>query len=290
MTPTDVLALTAMPPSNPSYPRGPYRFMGREYLIITYESDAQAIRAMVPEPLVPDGSNHVHYEWITMPDSTGFGSCQESGVVIPCLLHGEPVNYTAMMFLNDEPPISAGREIWGFPKRWGEPKLEVRTDTLTGTLHYGGERVGQHQTCKSGQVDKWRNPCPFHHQQSQPDLNPRHERCGYQNGVDHKQNRHHPDLCAGMIIVGQVIGPVNQKMSAIGQRNKKCQPQGTAQKSGAPTRRLRFNSHVIPIGSGQRPRRIKVCLGLRDLSDANSLQTEFGFQTPLWCLRRVCRP
>ncbi len=141
MTPADVLALSAMPPTNPSYPRGPYRFLGREYLVITYETDAEAIRAMVPEPLVPDGSNHVHYEWIAMPDSSGFGSDHESGVVIPCLLNGEPVNHTAMMFLNDEPPISAGREIWGFPKRRGEPKLEVRTDTLTGTLHYGGERV-----------------------------------------------------------------------------------------------------------------------------------------------------
>jgi len=115
MTPDNVLALTAMPPTNPSYPHGPYRFLGREYLIITYVSDAEAIQAMVPEPLVPDGSNQVHYEWIAMPDSTGFGSYQESGVVIPCLLNGEPVNYTAMMFLNDEPPILAGREIWAFP-------------------------------------------------------------------------------------------------------------------------------------------------------------------------------
>jgi len=141
MTLDEIRHLSAMPPANPSYPRGPYRFVGREYLIITYETDAEAIRAMVPEPLRPDGSNLVHYEWIAMPDSSGFGSYQESGVVIPCTLNGEPVNYTAMMFLNDEPPISAGREIWGFPKRWGEPKLEVRTDTLTGTLHYGGERV-----------------------------------------------------------------------------------------------------------------------------------------------------
>lgn len=64
MTPTDVLAQSAMPPANPSYPYGPYRFVGREYMIITCESDPEAIRAMVPEPLVPDGSNHVHYEWI----------------------------------------------------------------------------------------------------------------------------------------------------------------------------------------------------------------------------------
>jgi acetoacetate decarboxylase len=76
-----------------------------------------------------------------MPDSTGFGSYHESGVVIPCKYQGEAVNYTCMMFLNDEPPISAGREIWGFPKRWGEPKLSVHMDTLTGTLHYAGERV-----------------------------------------------------------------------------------------------------------------------------------------------------
>lgn len=141
MTPSQVLNLSAMPPSNPSYPDGPYRFLNREYLVITYETDPAAIRAMVPEPLEPDGSGQVHYEWIAMPDSSGFGSYQESGVVIPCILNGEPVNYTAMMFLNDEPPISAGREIWGFPKRWGEPNLEVRKDTLTGTLHYSGERV-----------------------------------------------------------------------------------------------------------------------------------------------------
>ena len=76
-----------------------------------------------------------------MPDSSGFGSYEESGVVIPCQFQGEPVNYTAMMFLNDEPPISAAREIWGFPKRWGEPRLRVETDTLTGSLHYAGQLV-----------------------------------------------------------------------------------------------------------------------------------------------------
>lgn len=141
MTPDEILHLPSMPPGNPSYPAGPYRFVNREYFIITYESEPDAIRRLLPEPLQPDGSNRVLYEWINMPDSSGFGSYQESGVVIPCMFDGEPVKYTAMMFLNDEPPITAGREIWGFPKRWGEPLLEVRHDTLTGTLEYSGERV-----------------------------------------------------------------------------------------------------------------------------------------------------
>ena len=141
MTRDEILALPSMPPGNPSYPRGPYRFLNREYFIVVYESDPTAIRAMVPEPLDPDGSSQVFYEWINMPDSSGFGSYHESGLVIPCTFKGEAVNYTCMMFLNDEPPISAGREIWGFPKRWGQPQLSVHKDTLTGTLHYSGERV-----------------------------------------------------------------------------------------------------------------------------------------------------
>ena len=41
----------AMPLTNPSYPRGPYRFVGREYLIITYRTDPDALRTVVPEPL-----------------------------------------------------------------------------------------------------------------------------------------------------------------------------------------------------------------------------------------------
>ncbi|MDJ0949697.1 MAG: acetoacetate decarboxylase [Alphaproteobacteria bacterium] len=137
----EILSLPSMPPGNPSYPMGPYRFIDREYFIVIYESDPEAIRRAVPEPLAPDGSNQVFYEWINMPDSSGFGSYQESGVVIPCTLDGEPVNYTAQMYLNDEPPISGGREIWGFPKRWGQPRLRVETDTLTGTLEYAGQVV-----------------------------------------------------------------------------------------------------------------------------------------------------
>lgn len=141
MTPDEILKLPSMPPGNPSYPPGPYRFIDREYFIIIYESEPEVIRRAVPEPLQPDGSNQVYYEWINMPDSSGFGSYEESGIVIPCSHQGQPVNFTLQMYLNVEPPITAGREIWGFPKRWGEPKLEVVKDTLTGTLDYAGQRV-----------------------------------------------------------------------------------------------------------------------------------------------------
>jgi acetoacetate decarboxylase len=130
-----ILQASSMPVFSPSYPTGPYRFLNREYLIISYESDPELVRAAVPEPLTPVGAT-VAFEWMKMPDSSGFGDYAESGQVIPCLLDGQPVNFPVQMYLNDEPPITAGREIWGFPKKWGQPKVSLIRDTLTGTLYY----------------------------------------------------------------------------------------------------------------------------------------------------------
>jgi acetoacetate decarboxylase len=141
MRKADVLKLPSMPAAGPSYPAGPYRFVDREYLVITYETDPGLVRAGLPEPLEPIAQPLVHYEWIKMPDSSGFGSYTESGLVIPCRFGGEEVNFVSQMYLDDDPPIAAGREIWGFPKKYAHPKLEIVKDTLTGTLEYAGQMV-----------------------------------------------------------------------------------------------------------------------------------------------------
>lgn len=130
----------AMPLISPSYPRGPYHFINREFLIITYETDIDLLREVVPEPLEVV-EPLVKFEFIRMPDSTGFGDYTESGQVIPVSYKGKKGNYTHAMFLDDLPPIAGGREIWGFPKKLAQPKLEVVHETLLGTLEYGPIRV-----------------------------------------------------------------------------------------------------------------------------------------------------
>ena len=127
----------AMPVHNPAYPRPPFRFLNREYFIITYETDPDALRAVVPEPLKVD-SNLVHYEFIRMPDSSGFGDYTESGQVISVIdPDGNKGSYTHAMYLDDEGPIAGGRELWGFPKKLAKPKIAVESDVLVGSLHYG---------------------------------------------------------------------------------------------------------------------------------------------------------
>src|ERR1700753_1784284 len=94
-----ILKLPSMPAAGPSYPAGPYRFVNREYMVITYETAPALIREHLAAPLEPADQPLVHYEWIKMPDSSGFGSYTESGMVIPCRLDGEEVNFVAQIYL-----------------------------------------------------------------------------------------------------------------------------------------------------------------------------------------------
>ncbi|MCC7281300.1 MAG: acetoacetate decarboxylase [Acetobacteraceae bacterium] len=131
----------AMPLTSPIYPRGPYRFVNREFLVISYRTDPALLEAVVPEPLRAAPGAIVKMEFIRMPDSTGFGDYTESGQVIPVTFEGKPGSYAHNMFLNDDAPIAGGREIWGFPKKLANPSLAVDKDVLVGTLDYGEVRV-----------------------------------------------------------------------------------------------------------------------------------------------------
>ncbi len=72
----------AMPLTSPAFPPGPYRFINREFFIVTYRTDPDALRDVIPAPLEMT-EPIVKYEFIRMPDSTGFGDYCESGQVIP---------------------------------------------------------------------------------------------------------------------------------------------------------------------------------------------------------------
>ena len=41
----------AMPLNDPAYPPGPYKFYNREFVVISYRTDPDRLREVVPEPL-----------------------------------------------------------------------------------------------------------------------------------------------------------------------------------------------------------------------------------------------
>ena len=136
----DVLRATTTPLGGAAYPSGPYHFLRREYLNITYRTDLDAMRAVVPEPLEVD-EPLVRFEVITMPDSSGLGDYTESGQVLRVRHEGKAADYIHSMYLDNAPAIALGREGSAYPKKLGHPRLFTDSDTLVGTLDYGSLRV-----------------------------------------------------------------------------------------------------------------------------------------------------
>ena len=62
-------------------------------MIITYRTDREALERIVPEPLEVVDSI-VKYEFIRMPDSTGFGAYAGAAQVIPVRFDGAMGGYT----------------------------------------------------------------------------------------------------------------------------------------------------------------------------------------------------
>jgi len=136
MNEKEVRGLYAMP----GYNHPPVKFVNREFINITYRTDPDALARVIPAPLKVT-EPIVKYEFIRMPDASGLGYYSESGQVVPVTFNGEAGGYTARLYLDSVPGILSGREILGYPKAFGKPKLEVRDDCLVGTLDHSGVRV-----------------------------------------------------------------------------------------------------------------------------------------------------
>ena len=137
---SDLSRLGTTPFHAPAYPSGRYRFTDREYLNITYRTDPDALRAIVPEPLTVD-EPLVRFEVMRMGDVTGLGPYVESGQAIRVRYGDEQGELLHAMYLDNVPAITSGREISGFPKTFGTPRLFVEHGVLVGTLDYGSVRV-----------------------------------------------------------------------------------------------------------------------------------------------------
>jgi acetoacetate decarboxylase len=136
----DVRRHATTPLTRPAFaPVTPW-FTDREYLNIVYRTDADALRAVVPEPLRIE-EPLVRFEIMRMNDVTGYGPYTEAGQAIQVGFDGERGEYLHAMYLDNFPAIAAGREVSAYPKVLGSPKLYVDEDVLVGTLGYGTQRV-----------------------------------------------------------------------------------------------------------------------------------------------------
>ena len=139
MNQNDAGSIFETPFDSPLYPHFPMEMRDVEILTVFYRTDMEAARRLIPAPL--DLTNdtvviHIYH----MNDADMFGDYYESAVQLPVTLPGTGVSgaYSPYLYLSSVGAVAVGREIYGQPKKGGEPQLEVRGDLIVGTVKRNG--------------------------------------------------------------------------------------------------------------------------------------------------------
>ncbi|HEY1684565.1 MAG TPA: acetoacetate decarboxylase [Tepidisphaeraceae bacterium] len=128
----------SMPWDAPLVPEFPFTFHDVEVMTLVYRTNESSVAALLPSPLVPI-SDIVLIHIYNMHDVEWLGAYGECNVMIGAELPGkERGGYSPYLFLNSDVGLAHGREAHGQPKKWAEPRLEVRKDLLVGTVNRNG--------------------------------------------------------------------------------------------------------------------------------------------------------
>jgi acetoacetate decarboxylase len=131
----------AIPFHSPAYAHPPSWFLDRPALTISYRTDMDLARAIVPEPLViRDPLVSLTFLYMVAP---AIGDYYEFSQSISCFLGDEEVSFRPLMVAENVTAILIGREVWGLPKKFGHPRVGRDNESYVGTLEYDGALVAR---------------------------------------------------------------------------------------------------------------------------------------------------
>lgn len=134
----DPLSAWSMPLAAPLSAPFPFAFRDVTVLTLTYRTSPEAVRALLPEPLVPT-SDWVVIHIYNMGDVDWLGSYGECNVMVGASMPGGASGgFSPFLFMNSDGGQAQGREVHGQPKKSGNPLVEARGDLIVGTMERNG--------------------------------------------------------------------------------------------------------------------------------------------------------
>lgn len=123
----------SMPVDSPAYQAPPYHYRNAQAIAIKFETDLDAALEALPAPLqlIEPATANLSFYWYPF---TTFGPYHEVILRLYAQHEGKPLTYVQQIFVDTEPPMLAGREIWGFPKKLATIGLARDRDMIVGTL------------------------------------------------------------------------------------------------------------------------------------------------------------
>ena len=115
-----------------------FTFRDVEVLTLVYRTTPEAVQRMLPDPLQAI-SDQVLVHIYNMGDVDWLGRYGECNVMLGAELPGKAVGgFSPFLFLNSDGGLTQGREVHGQPKKWGNPRIEYRSDLIVGILERNG--------------------------------------------------------------------------------------------------------------------------------------------------------
>jgi hypothetical protein len=123
----------SMPPDAPAYQPPPYYYRNAQAISVKFETDRSAALEALPEPLelIEPASANLSFYWYPF---TTFGPYHEVILRLYARCDGQPLTYVQQIFVDSEPPMLAGREVWGFPKKLARIGFDRDRDMIVGSL------------------------------------------------------------------------------------------------------------------------------------------------------------
>jgi acetoacetate decarboxylase len=119
-----------------AYPPPPYTYRGVEDVFVAYEASASEVAAILPPGVTAADETPICIAWARWIPFSTFGPYHEAYIMIRASFEGQTYLYQPYIFTDNEIPLVAGREIWGFAK-----KLAVMSRTSGGAGSTFGEQM-----------------------------------------------------------------------------------------------------------------------------------------------------
>jgi acetoacetate decarboxylase len=123
----------SMPADAPLFCKPPIYYKNVEAISFSYETDEEAVLDILPAGLELPSPAMATTIFLRYPFST-LGPYEEAILGIGCTWRGEPRFYIAHIVVNSDIPMAAGREVWGYPKKFAVIDLQKEGDLITGIM------------------------------------------------------------------------------------------------------------------------------------------------------------
>ncbi|MBN2334709.1 acetoacetate decarboxylase family protein [Candidatus Bathyarchaeota archaeon] len=128
----------SIPEWAPVYTDLPHHFNGCTGLNVLCRAPERVIQRLTPEPLKAVGDRFI-LRWQHIGDCEGYKDVHFNEILFPIKWKDKTGVHCALEYIDNEMGLVIGREVWGFPKKWGDFIWEETHDGLHLECHREGE-------------------------------------------------------------------------------------------------------------------------------------------------------